>query len=322
MARALYHPETGYYTRQIGEVGARGDFSTSATLGDGLGRALAAWLRKRATGMGWRGRIPVIEVGPGTGALARAVHRALPFWMRYRVEFHLVEVSQPLRTRQRETLRGCRVFWHDDMEAALQATGGRALIYSNELVDAFPCRCLIRKSGTWIELGVSGAPPFTEVEMESVDADVKTLGSMAANLWSPIREGQRIEVHTRYRDWLRAWAPGWHEGFLLTIDYGYVADPPPRLPLSGTIRAYFRQMRLEGEEVYRRMGTQDLTADVNFTDLQNWGSDLGWQTENLGSQADWIGSWVPKIQSRLADPHDAGGAFWVLEQSVSRHPPA
>ena len=44
MARALFDPERGYYTRHIKTVGARGDFSTSATLSPALGHAIAARL--------------------------------------------------------------------------------------------------------------------------------------------------------------------------------------------------------------------------------------------------------------------------------------
>jgi SAM-dependent MidA family methyltransferase len=41
MREALYHPEFGYYTARIRDVGARGDFSTFATLGNSLAQFLA-----------------------------------------------------------------------------------------------------------------------------------------------------------------------------------------------------------------------------------------------------------------------------------------
>ena len=37
---------------------------------------------------------------------------------------------------------------------------------------------------------------------------------------------------------------------------------------SGTLRAYAHHQRLEGREVYAGFGLRDLTADVNFSDLQ------------------------------------------------------
>ena len=48
MARALFDPERGYYTRHIRTVGSRGDFSTSATLSPSLRGAAAAWLKSES----------------------------------------------------------------------------------------------------------------------------------------------------------------------------------------------------------------------------------------------------------------------------------
>ncbi|MDX6766546.1 MAG: SAM-dependent methyltransferase [Candidatus Methylacidiphilales bacterium] len=312
MNEALHAPGAGYYARHIGSVGERGDFSTSATLDRTLARGIACWLRARAALLKPQGRIAVIEVGPGDGALARGILRALPWWFRWRVDLHLVETSDSLRKVQQTTLRGRRVRWHTNMADALAQTGGRALIYSNELVDAFPCRSFILRAGTWLEIAVAESPSGNIRECESGPGSDVPCGGGA---WlSGLREGQRIEIHQAYQRWLAEWASLWLKGAMLTVDYGYTVEPPPRLPLSGTLRAYFRQMRLEGEEMLRRKGRQDLTADVNFSDLARWGAALGWVTTDLRPQADWLQRWVPGQGGRLADPVDAGGAFLVLEQ--------
>jgi len=52
MQRALYDPQRGYYTARIRTVGARGDFSTTATLSTQLGKAIAAWLLAEAKATG------------------------------------------------------------------------------------------------------------------------------------------------------------------------------------------------------------------------------------------------------------------------------
>lgn len=316
MARALYEPGRGYYAHHIREVGRRGDFSTSATLGEELGQGLARWIRRRAGELGWRGRIPVIEVGPGTGALARGIWRSFPFLQRLWLDIHLVETSPPLREVQQRTLRGCRVTWHKDMASALKATGGRALIYSNELVDAFPCRCFVRHPGEWKELALLEDRTGEEGFLDVSEGDLASLRSTGFTMFPGLRDGQRIEVHAAWRSWLETWGRAWTGGRMVTIDYGYRADPPPRLPLSGTLRAYFRQMRLEGGEIYRRAGQQDLTADVNFTDIQEWGEARGWHTKYLMTQAEWLRKWDPSASGRLADGRDAGGEFLVLEQET------
>jgi len=76
MQEALYHPRFGYYSSKIQNIGSKGDFSTSATLDEGLPQAIAAWITTRAKERGWR-CIPVIEIGAGSGTLARAILRHL-----------------------------------------------------------------------------------------------------------------------------------------------------------------------------------------------------------------------------------------------------
>ena len=66
MREALYHPEFGYYTARIRDVGARGDFSTFATLGNYLAQFLARWIVENKAR-------DVIEVGPGNGQLAAQI---------------------------------------------------------------------------------------------------------------------------------------------------------------------------------------------------------------------------------------------------------
>jgi SAM-dependent MidA family methyltransferase len=307
MARALTDPQEGYYTRHIAGVGcAQGDFSTAATLDGALGRAVAAWVRTRLRETGTRA---VIEVGGGSGSLARAILGSFPFWRR--TPYHLVEVSGPLRARQQEALRGRRAAWHGTMEEALAACGGRAVIVANELVDAFPCRQFEWRDGAWLEVALEWAGGAVRETMLPAgrlpDSELLALSA---------RAGQRVEVQESYQRWLAGWAPAWKRGMMLAVDYGHVLPPAPRLPLSGTLRAYFRQMRLEGEEVYRRVGLQDLTADVCFNDVRRWGEALGWRTRSLERQGDWLRRWHADAHGTLADPQGAGGAFWVLEQEV------
>ena len=80
--------------------------------------------------------------------------------------------------------------------------------------------------------------------------------------------GQRVEVHESFRVWLRAWLPGWNSGVMLTIDYGDTCPALYRRRPRGTLRAYAHHQRLEGREIYGAFGLRDLTADVNFSDLQ------------------------------------------------------
>jgi len=91
----------------------------------------------------------------------------------------------------------------------------------------------------------------------------------------------------------------------------------------GTLRGYFKHLRIDGLEVYQRFGRQDLTADVNFTDLQRWGERLGLKHRSLLAQRDFLLREQPGLARRvqgdealgfLLDSRGAGTAYRVLEQ--------
>lgn len=337
---ALYHPRFGYYSSNIATVGRRGDFSTSATISGILAKAIVRWaslerrlaLGQPAFGLGQRWH--VIEVGAGDGSLARdflshvsRVHRPL-------LTYHIVETSEPLRLKQREKLPKWQVRWHSDMISALKACQGEALIFSNELVDAFP-PCAVRwnegRRG-WDELivrdqGVNGlAEDFRPMDPQFATAkESSVFGPWPAEKGVPLQAGQRCEFHRSFRQWQYEWLPYFERGAVLTIDYGAPFPALYKKRPKGTIRGYFQQVRLEGMEVYDRFGHQDLTCDVNFTDLQQWGEAQGLNTVGLIDQRAFLLEMLPiledpKLQQQdpalelLMSPYGAGKAFCALRQ--------
>lgn len=313
MALALYDPEHGYYSKHIADVGgARGDFATSATLSDALSRAIARWIVEEIAAHRWTGPVHVIEVGGGNGALAAGILRSLGWWRRRSIRYHLVEVSPVLRGLQRKRL-GASVAWHETIADALAAAGGKALIISNELVDAFPAKWLRWDGTRWDEIHVAYDPAQGMGEVFLPLADVVSPDDFSALALTERSPGQRIEIHPSFRDWLRKLAPLWHEGSMLTIDYGAdSADAIYARRPGGTLRAYHRQQRIEGSGIYARFGKQDLTSDVNFADLVRWGAELGWETIRLGSQRDFLTR--HDMGAGTMSGEGPGEAFRVLEQ--------
>ena len=132
--------------------------------------------------------------------------------------------------------------------------------------------------------------------------------------------GQRVEVHAAYHRWLAAWLPNWQAGRLLTIDYGDRGTEIYRRQPRGTLRAYFQHQRFVGAEVYQRFGHQDLTADVNFTDLQAWGEAAGLVTARYETQADFLRRWLPRRargprarRNRVGLPARPGRGGWCVQ---------
>lgn len=129
------------------------------------------------------------------------------------------------------------------------------------------------------------------------------------------RCGQRIEIHPSWEAWLQEWVPGWKQGALLVVDYGGPARPTPRRALGGTLRGYFRHLRVDGAECYRRVGRQDLTADVCFSDLESMGARAGLATVGRVRRLDaWMADWDPSHETDTMSQQGAATEFHVLEQ--------
>lgn len=312
MRRALYDPQRGYYSRRISGIGRGGDFTTAPMLSGTLARNIAAWA---ALAMRETGCRDLIEIGPGEGRLAAAVRRHLPWRLRWKTRLHLVETSAPLVEIQKEHL-GRRARWHESPAAALAACHGRAVIFSNELVDAFPARLFENSADGWREVAVAFDSAGTPDESLVSPTPLPPSSGFCEN--HP--PGQRIEVHDSYRRWLAAWLPLWKAGRMLTIDYGSTAETLYQRRPRGTLRGYLLQQRIEGPAIYQNPGRQDLTADVNFTDLVDWSAP--WTSDNkLQTLAAFLrGFHDPEhlADRALCDEDGAGGAFMVLDQQCHR----
>ncbi len=98
-----------------------------------------------------------------------------------------------------------------------------------------------------------------------------------------LEEGDRVEVNLAAVRWIRTVAEKLARGFVLTIDYGelaerlYTADRP-----RGTLMAYHG--RVASEDFFSTPGEQDLTAHVNFSALIDAGKEAGLRFTGLTTQ--------------------------------------
>jgi SAM-dependent MidA family methyltransferase len=116
----------------------------------------------------------------------------------------------------------------------------------------------------------------------------------------------------------------------MTIDYGYTAEEllkPERM--NGTVRAYYKQR--VSDDVLARPGEQDITAHMNFTQVQQIGEEAGLKTEVFLSQERFLSTLLQKEMNEksgralsaaerrqfqtLTNPEQMGRTFQVLVQS-------
>jgi len=105
MALALSHPRHGYY-RARDPFGSEGDFITAPEISQMFGELIGLWAVDCWARMGEPERLALVELGPGRGTLMADVVRAARLVPRFlaAAKIHLVETSEFLRMKQRETL--------------------------------------------------------------------------------------------------------------------------------------------------------------------------------------------------------------------------
>lgn len=310
MQLALHDPRHGYYASRISAVGGpRADFTTAPMLTPALARAIAARLLDHHRRSGLR---DAIELGPGEGTLTRDVRAALPWPVRRRLRFHLVESSPTLAARQQQLL-GTRPRWHSHPAHALAATHGHAFLFANELIDSFPARRFHLADGRWHESFITINPAGALAETFQPAPDLPDSTFFAATAGLPA--AATVEVHAAFRDWLADWTGAWTAGELLLVDYGGRLAHFRRNGPAGTLRGYLHHQLLTGSALLAHPGRHDLTADVNFDDLVHWGARLGLRTVSLAPLARLLALdplHASPTERQLLAAGGAGEAFQVL----------
>lgn len=320
MEQALYHPTSGYYTSCRVRIGKQGDFFTSSSVHSCFGQLIARQLEQM-----WRllgcGDFTTAEQGAGEGHLALDILDALEqkFPEFYRsLNYQIVEISEDNRQRQAQHLErhvtAGRVDWCslDDLQ------GMQGCFVSNELVDAFPVHLIQKVAGALREVYVVN-------QSDGFGEDLRPLSTPAiedyfSRIGVDLVEGNRCEVNLAARDWMRQVAAIVERGFVLTIDYGYLAEElyaPSRH--AGTLLCYHQHQT--NEDPYRHPGCQDMTAHVDFTTLQQVGREHGLEPIYYGRQYQFLMGLgfvelLMEMQSREADPNRAQALRMTLKRLI------
>lgn len=305
MSLCLYHPEHGYYLQDRERTGVRGDYFTSPDLHPIFARLVARQAVEMWEVMGRPAPFSWVEMGPGRGWFARDF---LSWTRTARPEFHAaldylaIEPAPRQRARLAEKLKGdqldSQVRLLANLEQLPPLTG---CFFSNELVDAFPVAVVERIGGRLKEIYVSAQGEGLR-EMSGPISNTEVAAAVAR--YAPdLEEGERVEVNLRAVQWIRAVAENLTRGFVITIDYGDLAE---RLFTSdrprGTLLAYLGHVA--SEDFYSAPGEQDLTAHVNFSALIDAGKSAGLAFSGFTTQERFLMALGEKNQ--FADLYDPG----------------
>ncbi|HEX2171083.1 MAG TPA: SAM-dependent methyltransferase [Dehalococcoidia bacterium] len=289
VALALYHPAGGYYTGGQPGMGRTADYLTAPeahpVFGALIGRQLAH-LAGLIVPDG--GTFDVIELGAGTGALAAPaldeVRRSAPD-VYTRLRYRIVEVSPTLRSVQADRLAAhCdRVDWVDLTDIPPGSLSG--VVLANEFFDALPFhRVQVRDGEPWeVYVDLAGDELADRLGPPSTPA----LPDYFQKLGRLPPEGGQVEVSLAAVAVIAEVAAAIGRGLALTIDYGYEVDEwLGKVRPRGTFLAHHRHTT--NDNPYRRIGRQDLTAQVDFTTLAQAGRRRGLAPLGLIDQRSYL----------------------------------
>jgi len=330
MELALYAPGLGYYSAGAAKFGAAGDFVTAPELGFVFARCLARALAPvlcETCG-------DVLELGPGSGALAAELLAELERLDALPARYFLLERSADLRERQRERiLRHCphlqdRCIWLD----APPTETWRGALIANEVVDALPVRAFALRADDLFARTV-GVDECGRFEWREIPADAALRDAVAHVVAdaSALPRPYVSEICPMLAPWFAEITRNLQHGAAWFVDYGYSrADYYSPQRGGGTLRCHWRHRAHDDPLILP--GLQDITAHVDFDALSEAGIAAGFEVAASESHAQFLirngleevfadacANAVDEVAryalaqqvKRLTLPGQMGEAFWV-----------
>ncbi len=328
---ALYDPDHGYYARADSQVGKKGDFYTSVSVGPLFGELLAHrfsdWWQANGKPDKWR----ILEIGAHDGKLAADVLSTLreispEAWET--LEYTIAEPLPRLREAQRERLsplaKQLRLASSLSEPAASPLPG---IAFGNEILDALPFHLVEFISGEWREIRVR-ADEDGSLELTVSDQAC----AIGEKLGTGFPENYRTEIRTNFPGFLTSVSACLADGLLLFFDYGFAApEYYDARRTTGTLRTFSKHKA--AEDPLDRPGEIDITAHVDFTDLARAAAGIGYFPSEFSNQGSYLTRLakslilsgelddpkkVAQFQS-LTHPAHLGGRFHAIEFTRERN---
>ncbi len=284
MEIALYDPARGYYRGAVARPGRAGDFLTAPEASPIFGRTLARFATAVHAAIGAPATFTIREHGAGTGALARPLVEAVlaaddrPAGIRYLV----AEIEPDRVAAVRSAIASPGVDVEPDDGGPIDG-----LVVANEVLDALPTHRVVRRGDRLREVLVDVDPDGGLVDRES-DPTSPALADRLAAESIQLADGQHGEICLAVDEWIMRAAAGLARGVLLLIDYGHPASDlyDSRRRAAGTLATYLDHR--VGEDPYRAIGRQDVTAHVDVTAVERAATESGLVHLGTTTQAEFL----------------------------------
>ena len=285
MEAALYHPTQGYYS-QPGRKrwGREGDYRTSPERSELFAATFARYFAGLYDELERPADWTIVEMGGGDGGFARALLQSLQdYWPHAFCSCRYVVDEASVNSREHAEKRIAQFRDRVQFETLQDLNRINAgIIFSNELLDAFPVHRLTKKDGKVFELYVTTVGQRFAWSLGPLSTP--RLSEYFREYGTEPAEGQIVEINLAIEPWLSNVAEKLAAGYLITVDYGAETRElhfdPARY--QGTLRAYCQHQFVD--DVLTRPGELDLTTTIDWTYVRRAGERFGFEEVEFSRQ--------------------------------------
>ncbi|MGB2692078.1 MAG: SAM-dependent methyltransferase [Thermodesulfobacteriota bacterium] len=291
MELALYHPIYGYYSSNRSNIGKEGDFYTSPYVHKAFGSVIGNFILRSFDLIDGES-LSIVELGAGKGLLALDVLNHIKTKNPEQYEqttYYIVEHNANSKAESRKILKDHlqKIMWLSSL-GELESKQVTGLVISNELFDALPFHRLKFSSGELKEILIT----LKDGDLtETIDEpSTPELEEYFRKIDRDFREDQEFEISLRAEKILNEIHRVLRKGFVLTIDYGYLANELFSLErMKGTYKCIHKHV--VNETPYINIGHQDITAHVDFSNLVRIGAAFNLKEVKYTTQGQFLIDW-------------------------------
>jgi len=283
---ALYDKQNGYYSGGNAEIGKHGDFYTSPHVHSAFGEVIANFIKK-AINYYPEDEFTIVEIGSGKGYLAYDIIKHISATNNglKNINYVIIEKNNNKFIEELQLFNENINIYNDISELEGCING---VIISNELFDSFPFHKIIYQNNNLSEYYIDYVNgEFVEKVDKLSDTEISVyLDRYNLNLCNL----KQLEVNLHSGSYLKEISNILNSGFVLTVDYGFLSEElfSNEKP-EGTYRCFYKHTI--NTDIFHNIGKQDITSDVDFSNLILTGNNIGLEKYKYTTQAQFLIDW-------------------------------
>lgn len=289
MMRQVLSMHFDSYYRSLTDIGANGDFITAPEISQVFGEIIGLWAIEKWQKAGCPTKLALVELGPGKGMLMSDLLKTakiVPDFFKS-VEIYLHDINPHFIKMQRDNLKkfNLNIKW---IESINDLPDLPIILIANEFFDSLPIKQFIKVKKEWFEHVFTFNPLSDELKYDRIaindeiqtqlqlEHERATEGAVIEKSWESVEMMKHIANHIKK-----------YSGYGLIIDYGYNIEAHQRssYQYNSTLQAIKNH---QYHPIIQSLGKADITAHVDFNELQQMLKDCGIQNQRFMTQRDFL----------------------------------